>query len=186
MGMRRSVGISLLIFLVVGVTLSFVLAHRTQSAETSKVPGIATLPTEEGINGTSTRSSVAGFREYRNERYHFSLLFPENLHVSFFEDGAGSGTVTFENTDDPEDVVGFEIFVVPYNGNVIPEERFSLDEPSGIVKDRKNITVDGASGIGFYGLDERLLDTREVWFTHEGLLYEVTTFKVLDKWLEPI
>jgi hypothetical protein len=38
----------------------------------------------------------------------------------------------------------------------------------------------------FYGWDDRLYDTREYWFIHDGLLYEVTTFKSPDGWLSPI
>jgi hypothetical protein len=75
---------------------------------------------------------------------------------------------------------------VPYSGDVISEDRFNCDEPSGARKDVTNVTVDGAKGIAFYGWDDRLHDTREYWFIHDGLLYEVTTFKSLDGWLSPI
>jgi hypothetical protein len=53
-------------------------------------------------------------------------------------------------------------------------------------KDVTNVSVGGAKGIAFYGWDDRLHDTREVWFIHDGLLYEVSTFKSLDTWLAPI
>jgi hypothetical protein len=38
----------------------------------------------------------------------------------------------------------------------------------------------------FYGNNAIMGDTREVWFIHSGLLYEVTTYKQLDSWLGQI
>jgi hypothetical protein len=38
----------------------------------------------------------------------------------------------------------------------------------------------------FYGNNAIKRDTREVWFIHGGLLYEVTTYKQLDSWLAQI
>ena len=37
-----------------------------------------------------------------------------------------------------------------------------------------------------YGSNSVMGDTREIWFIHAGLLYEVTTYKQLDSWLVPI
>jgi hypothetical protein len=33
---------------------------------------------------------------------------------------------------------------------------------------------------------ERLAASREIWFIHDGFLYEVTTYKELDSWLATI
>jgi hypothetical protein len=38
----------------------------------------------------------------------------------------------------------------------------------------------------FFGSNSVMGDTREIWFTHGGFLYEVTTYKELDSWLAPI
>ena len=46
--------------------------------------------------------------------------------------------------------------------------------------------IDGASAASFYSTDVRLGDTYEVWFIHGGYLYEVTTLKPLDAWLQNI
>jgi hypothetical protein len=48
------------------------------------------------------------------------------------------------------------------------------------------VTVDGARGIEFFSNAPRMNDTREVCFIHGGFLYEVTTYKELDAWLQPI
>jgi hypothetical protein len=90
-----------------------------------------------------------------------------------------------------QDVVAdqeFQVYVTPCSGTMITAARFKLDEPSlsGVKIDPTNVTADGAHGIEFFSYASRLDDTREVWFIHGGFLYEVTTYKELDAWLQPI
>jgi hypothetical protein len=82
--------------------------------------------------------------------------------------------------------VGFEVYVTPYSGTQISDQQFHLDEPSGVVRDRSGTIVDGVQATTFYGSNPEIGDTREVWFIHGGFLYEVTTYKELDAWLQPI
>jgi hypothetical protein len=37
----------------------------------------------------------------------------------------------------------------------------------------------------FFGHNDAMGDTREVWLVHGGFLYEVTTYEPLDAWLTP-
>jgi hypothetical protein len=48
------------------------------------------------------------------------------------------------------------------------------------------VTIDGVPATMFYGSNSVMGDTREIWFIHDGFLYEVTTYKQLDSWLAPI
>ena len=54
------------------------------------------------------------------------------------------------------------------------------------MKDAQDITIDGTPAKSFFGYNDQMGDTREVWFIHGGYLYEVTTYKPLDTWLTPI
>jgi hypothetical protein len=81
---------------------------------------------------------------------------------------------------------GFQIYVAPITGNRITEERFRMDEPSGVRRDDKEASVDGAPGIAFHGFDPRIGQTYEVWFIKDNLLYEVVTYKQLEAWLNDI
>jgi hypothetical protein len=119
-------------------------------------------------------------REYQSTAYHFSLLYPNYLKVSTFDEGGGATTITFQN---PEKGQGFQIFIVPYGESQVSEQRFKYDEPSGVRNNLKNIVVDGASGDAFYSTDATIGETREVWVVHGGFLYEITTHKLLDAWL---
>lgn len=129
------------------------------------------------------RSVPAGAREYRSATYHFSLFYPQELSVTEHAEGGGAMTITFQNVGDS---TGFQIFIVPYTGTQVSEERFRRDEPSGIRKSLTTVSVDGAVAAAFYSANTMLGETREVWFLHGGYLYEVTTLKSLDSWLASI
>ena len=79
-----------------------------------------------------------------------------------------------------------QVFVTPYSDARITDARFKLDESSGVKIDPTNVVVDGAKGIAFFSNAPIMDDTREVWFIKNGYLYEVTTFKELDSWLQNI
>jgi hypothetical protein len=82
--------------------------------------------------------------------------------------------------------VGFEVYVTPYSGTQITEQEFKLDEPSGVENQPTHVTIDSVPATMFYGSNSVMGDTREIWFIHDGFLYEVTTYKQLDSWLAPI
>ena len=106
-------------------------------------------------------------------------IFPATEYL----EAGGALTVSFQ---DPSTNEGFEVYATPYSGTQITQARFKLDEPSGTFQEPTNVMVDGVSETMFYGSNPILGDTREVWFIHGGLLYEVTTFKQLDSWLAGI
>ncbi|MFZ2484725.1 MAG: hypothetical protein WAX80_02115 [Minisyncoccia bacterium] len=121
--------------------------------------------------------------EYRSLDYKFSLLYPEGMSVKEFDEGGGAKTVIFENT---EIVSGFQIFVVPYGDNKISEERFRMDVPSKVRTDLKNIEVGGVEATSFYSTNFVLGDTYEIWLINNGYLYELTTLKQLEPFLNEV
>lgn len=125
----------------------------------------------------------AGMREYQSAAYHFSLFYPKDIVVNERPEGGGAVTITFQNVEKAE---GFQIFVVPYNESQVSEQRFKQDVPSGVRESLTDIVVDGATGAAFYSTNIALGATREVWFIHGGFLYEVTTLKPLETWLNEI
>src|SRR3989338_5595699 len=70
-----------------------------------------------------------GYVEYRNERYGFRLFHPPQVAIKEYDEGEGAMTIVFE---DKEVARGFQIFVVPYAGTTVTEERFKADVPSGV------------------------------------------------------
>jgi hypothetical protein len=63
---------------------------------------------------------------------------------------------------------GFQVFVVPYAESSVTAERFKKDDPSCVMKDAKEITVDGTPAKSFFGHNEDMGDIHEVWFIHGG------------------
>jgi hypothetical protein len=72
---------------------------------------------------------------------------------------------------------------VQYNQPQITQQRFLMDEPSGVMNAPANITIDGASATEFLSTNPAMGSSREIWFLHGGYLYEVTTSQPLDSWL---
>jgi hypothetical protein len=122
-------------------------------------------------------------REYRNTHYGFALFYPKDLVMKEYDEGRGVRTITFEN---PDNGFGFQIFIKPYTDRKVNSEVFKIDESSGVIKDSKPIVVAGVKGTEFYGHNDQMDDTSEIWFIHGGYLFEVYTYKPLDSWLAAI
>jgi hypothetical protein len=158
-----------------------------QSSASASENGESASPTLVTISATPsatpTQSPPAGYLPYSNPQFHFSLDYPSNLQMHTYQEPGSGFTAAFQ---DPTDNVGFEVYVTPYSGTQISEDRFKLDEPSGVIRQQTDVMIDGVRATMFYGNNAIMGDTREVWFIHGGLLYEVTTYKQLDSWLAQI
>lgn len=135
--------------------------------------------------GTSSLARMAptGTVEYRNTSYGFSLLYPKSLIVSTFDEGGGAHTITFQNI---AEVKGFQIFIVPYQGEQVSMARFREDEPSGVMEQPTNILVGGTNATMFFSANAVLGNTIEVWVIKNGYLFEITAPKQSDVWLANI
>jgi hypothetical protein len=178
-------GVIVLAALVIVVSHPALLARPQTAAPSDAVP---VAVKEQVFTPTAPAASVAaqlpdGFAQYTNGTYHFSLAYPKELKVTEHLEQSGATTVTFE---DPAGEQSFQIFLAPYANAEIDEQRFKLDEPSGVMDQPTDITIDGARATMFFGRNSIMGDTREVWFVHAGSLFEVTTYKELDAWLSQI
>ena len=164
--------------LVIGVMLGagfFVLSRESddeasQSNSSEKISALTFEKEEQEI-------IPASYKKYQNAKYGFSILYPETLAQKEIDEGGNASTITFQN---PAAGEGFQIFVVPFQGEQVSEERFRRDIPSGVKKNIEAVIVDGANGVAFYSTDLGLGETREVWFIKNGYLFEVTTLKILE------
>jgi|SRR3989344_599372 len=138
--------------------------------------GEAALPAGSLVERKS-REIPLGAREYKNEHYGFSVLYPDILSMKEIDEGGGAATIIFQNV---EKGLGFQIFIVPYVEKQVSEERFLKDVPSGVRKESKDFQIDGALATGFYSNNAFLGETREVWFIHGSFLYEVTAHRSME------
>lgn len=131
----------------------------------------------------ATRTPPKGFSLYRDTHYRFSLFYPDSLTVKSYKEGLNSSTIVFQN---PQEGVGFQIFIVPYGYPQVTEERFLKDERSGVRLNPTNVNIDGVLGTAFYGKSMAIGSTSEVWLIKNGYLYEVVAPQVLASWLANI
>jgi hypothetical protein len=122
-------------------------------------------------------------KQYENAQFHLSLYYPDDLTVTEEPVGGNSLVILFKDSGTQQ---GFEIFVTPYDQPKITQQRFLLDEPSGVMNDPQNITVDGAAATEFFSTNPAMGTSCEIWFLNNGYLYEVTTPEPLQSWLQQI
>jgi len=126
-----------------------------------------------------------GYVIYTNEKHGFSYYHSSQSKIKEYDEGGGAMTVVQEN---PQNMRGLQIFIVPYDKEVITEERFNRDVPSGVRYNIANTTIGLKKilAVTFNSYDNFLGETREVWFIYKGYLFEVTTFKGFAEWFVPI
>jgi hypothetical protein len=143
----------------------------------------ATMASTSTVQVASTLNVPEGYKEYRNKHYGFSVYYPAEIPPQELPDRDDQLTVLFQGAAGEP---GFEIYVAPTKDTTITPERFKLDQPSSVMKERHDTSIDGVSAITFFGFNAGVGETREVWFIHNGFLFEVTTYKKLDSWLSDI
>ncbi|HEY0221086.1 MAG TPA: hypothetical protein VGC58_02575 [Candidatus Paceibacterota bacterium] len=129
-------------------------------------------------NGSNKNLSL-----YKNTKSNFSIEFPKELTIKEYDEGGGSYSYVFENESGDK---SFQIFFTEYYKDSITEERFLTDIPSGVIKEKQDIFIDGVPAVMFFSKNNIMGETREVWFIKNGFLYEVFTYKDLDEWLSEI
>ena len=140
-------------------------------------------PAAAGVPGP--RAIPAGTKEYSNADYHFSILYPKGV-TALERTRASSKDPLFVVFQDPQTNQGFQIYAFSYPSPAITQARFNMDEPSGVLNSPQNVSVAGASGIMFLSHDSVIGTIREIWFIHQGILYEITTAQSLDQWMQSI
>lgn len=167
-----------------GALLSSVFAGE-QASSTGAVVASST------ISGTHVTGDVIGTKApppdgyvtYKSAKYGFSFSHAPDGKIVEYDEGGGAETIVLENLDR---VRGFQVFIVPYTGATISEQRFREDVPSGVRTNVENTTLGGVPAVTFTSKDEILGDTREIWAIHNGYLYEITTFAGVGNWFTPI
>jgi hypothetical protein len=116
--------------------------------------------------------------------HHFTLRYPTGDDVRVYVDSDVARTFTFESTDNPTQ--SFQIFVQPYEQSTITPAQFRTDDPSGVMEDVSRTTIDNVAAKTFFGYNDQMGSTSEVWFIHGGILYEATTYQLSADWLQEI
>jgi len=175
---RNKKNILVSIALVFGLLLTLVLAsYIITNRDALRIPH-SLKPSSDSVS--QKRIPPAGFKEYRNEQFRFSVFLPEKMSVRVVDEGLGAATISFE---DLASETGYQLFIVPHTETFITEERFRADVPSGVRENTVSYMIDGTEAAGFDSVDAMLGNTFEFWFVKNGYVYEVTTFREEKDWL---
>lgn len=153
------------------------------------VPGIQNLAENGNANVTKMRTGVSGAVDTKNARYTnkfygFSILYPIDLTQKEFDEGNDAMTIVFQKPDEER---GFQIFIVPFSGEQITQERIRSDLNGSPLNNAQEIILPGnIRAVHFESESATLGETSEVWFIHNGFLYEFTTYKPLDSMLAEV
>ena len=183
----RQVAVLVLFVGVVSIVAFFMLRDRDDVSDVALSPNNNANAQQNATDAAqSSKDSVLplkqGYMRYRNEVLGFSVDHPAELPVREKVEGS-SLTVSLQGAAGEN---GFQIFAVPYGETTITKERFLYDVPSGVMLDQVDVMVDGSAGVAFYSENTVMGQTYEIWFIRNGYLYEVTTYKELDTWLQEI
>jgi len=151
---------------------------------------------------TTSRATILGdgFKKFSHPKYNFSLEYPEELGIEAFRETDDAETVIFkklgQNESTPrEEKIGFQIFIAPFEEGekgpltterILEDVQFlTIDEPQEVILGISS-SEEEVRALIFLSDDPDIGKTREVWFTHGGYLYEITTYAHLDSWLAQI
>jgi hypothetical protein len=113
---------------------------------------------------------------YTHAELGFSFRYPRAFRVNEIPQGEGNALVLVE--DPLHARQGFQVFSMPYDeGEPLTSERIRQDVPDIAMENAHPFRVAGVSAISFVQLQTPDVGTTyEVWFVHDGTLYEVATY----------
>jgi hypothetical protein len=133
------------------------------------------------LRGGSVAAADDANVTYEDAALGFSLTYPKELAVTEYEEEGGARTLVFAK---PGEQYGFQIFIAPYAGKVITEERLRKDLPGAAVREPVEVVIgSGIQASAFWSESPVIGESREVWFIYDGYLYEATTYARLDSLL---
>ena len=139
------------------------------------------IPTQ--IDNSKNPVSTSGMRQYHNIERGFTLDYPPDLSIKDYDEGETTHTLIFADATGEK---SFQLFFTPYLGDAITQRRIDMDIPDGKMIDPVPVVVGGSVHAIVFWSNSTLGRLREVWFIHDGYLFQATTQEQNDKWLSEI
>ncbi|MBI4159562.1 hypothetical protein HY504_00135 [Candidatus Wolfebacteria bacterium] len=141
----------------------------------------------QGDAGVPAGGESADMSEtYTSPDYGFSFKYPKGFNATELSDDSGD-TVLVQNAEEKS---GFQIYITPFDeAEPLTAARIMEDLPASEVIDPKDVLIGEGKAINaviFLSTSPSFGKTREIWFTHEGNLYQVTTYEGQDNFIGPI
>ncbi len=170
--------------LVLALFIGGSLLYFKQTNILSSVENATTTPAISVTPSTlQTRAAPEGSKEYANAQYGLSLFYPTELVVTEYAESGRGHTISFDNADGRE---GFQIYVIPYQESQIKTSQIEEDTHGTATGTPQEIVIGGQHALLFSSSNPAYGPLREVWFIHNGKLFEITVYADLEKWLSSI
>ena len=139
--------------------------------------------TSVSLNGESQHGDASTKKVYLHSDSSFTFSIPGDFNYSNLAEtqdgGAQAESVIFVGNSASRN---FQIHISDYGDNTPLTPQIILkDIPDLLIESPEKIAVGGSQGIVFIsGPKDGTLRTREIWFTHNGKLFQISTYKDFD------
>jgi len=175
--MNKKLLIIIAIIIVLGGAIFYIVFNKNSLQQT---PG----ETENEIPGQEktfniTPSDNAENSIYTDSQYKFSFEYPKDFTVTKFQEGEDGDTILVQEKESKK---SFQVFIAFFDEpGPLTKERVLEDLPDLIIKNpEQRILKNGEPALIFFSEEPSLGETREIWFVHNGYLYQISTYTTLD------
>ena len=193
--MNRKFLIIIIAVIVLGGAVFFLFNKKfPQTAQVSN--SINEYPSvSDNIDDTYTITPSEDNKEnnlYIDSQYKFSFEYPKHFTATKFSEGESGNTILVQYREQSEQVstsinkypkgASFQIFIAPFDEpGPLTKERVLEDLPDLIIKNpEQRVLKNGEVALMFFSQESSIGETREIWFIHNGFLYQISTYKELD------
>lgn len=145
-----------------------------------------TTSQSESVNANTALVDFANPETFEHPQRSFSFKYPGDLSVGQFDERGGEMVVV----QDSNRQVGFQIFISPTDENIsMSKARIQDDLPDLEVRDPQPVQLgdNTGQGLAFYSDNDAFGgDSREVWFTYDEYLYQISTYASQDPLLKQV
>jgi hypothetical protein len=170
------------------------LASSTQADEIAATDEVTAAWRTPDAAAAASGYAVAPFTHtYTNPIYGFSFQYPDGLAIGEWTDPSDNGDATTVLIQNVQENVFFQVDITPWGDPQTPLTAPLIEElaPQLQVHDARPITVGGVDGMMFSTQAPNQGDSVQVWFVHDGALYQTSTyaeqlpllFKILATWM---
>jgi hypothetical protein len=141
---------------------------------------------KQSATGDITGVDFSNPKMFTHESRNFSFEYPQNLRIGRF----GQGDTEIIVVQNPDEQIGFQISIRSIDERVaMTKERIQEDLPDLEVRQPRPVQLgaDAGQGLAFYSDNEAFGgNSREVWFTFNNHLYQISTYANLDPLLKQV
>jgi hypothetical protein len=128
-------------------------------------------------------------KRYVNTAYYFLFEYPADMTITSFGEDEISNIILIQDTQTETVNRSFQIFMYPFDEPlpVLTPQRLWQDLPDLIIDQPQEIVLgDGTHALMFLSEVSEIGRTREIYITHNEMIYQITSRVDADPWIANI